>query len=147
MTRPTLIAAAALLTLGCAPQTKYTWGGYDEVLYAHYKAPQDHKAFVDALKTVIVQSEAHGNAVPPGCYAEYGYALLEEGQSADAVVFFGKERDKWPESRALMDKMVTYAQGKSNAHTVSQKPVPQDIVPSSGAQPLRAATASEGKAP
>jgi hypothetical protein len=147
MTRLTLVAAAALLALGCAPQTKYTWGGYDEVLYAHYKAPQDHEAFVAALKTVIVQSEAHGNSVPPGCYAEYGYALLEEGQSADAIVYFGKERDKWPESRALMDKMVAYAQGKSNAHTGSQRAAPPDIAPPSTAQSLGAATASEGKTP
>jgi hypothetical protein len=103
--------AAALALSGCATEPKqlYRWGGYDDALYTHYKHPQDRTEFVEKMKKVVLESEQAGKKVPPGCYAEYGFALLEEGQNEAAESYFDKERDAWPESSGLMDKMVRYA--------------------------------------
>lgn len=112
MTRLSLGLAAALVLGGCAtaPQPLYQWGGYDTALYAHYKKPQNRTEFVESIKKVILDSEQAGKKVPPGCYAEYGYLLMEEGQRDEAIVYFGKERDAWPESGGLMEKMIRNAQ-------------------------------------
>ncbi len=110
---PLLALAAALLATGCAPGGLYRWNGYDESLYRHYKSPADRQAWVESLETTIRASEQEGLKVPPGIYAEYGYALFEEGRAQDAIVYFRKEREKWPESRFLMDKMIRNAEKRA----------------------------------
>ena len=85
----------------------YSWGNYDDCLYTHYKNPQDHEKHLEKLKAMVVNAESKGGGrVPPGLYAEYGYALYEAGQMDEALMYFGKEKEKWPESAVVMDKMV-----------------------------------------
>ena len=107
--RPVLLAAAAAAALGaaCTPRSAlYDWDGYDDALYRHYKAPQDREAWVAALKTAVLAAESEGRRVPPGLYAEYGYALLEESRFDESVAYFKKEKETWPESAVIMDKMI-----------------------------------------
>ena len=99
-----LLALGAVF--GCAPKTLYRWGGYDQALYDHYKNPQRRDEFVAKLSGIIDEAEKTGGMVPPGCYAEYGWALYEEGRLAEAAVYFEKESKLWPESRPLMDKLI-----------------------------------------
>jgi hypothetical protein len=108
--RAGLLAVPLLWALSaCAPPTMYHWNGYDSALYAHYQAPAEREDFVRALRTTILDAEQRGLKVPPGLYAEYGYALLEEGKPTEAVPWFQKEKAKWPESAVLMDKMIRNA--------------------------------------
>ena len=93
---------------GCASHM-YNWGDYDETLYAHYKHPQMNESYVENLLEIITKGEPSGN-VPPGIYAEYGYALYEAGKYDDAVKYFKKESDKWTESKNFMEKMIRNAQ-------------------------------------
>jgi hypothetical protein len=114
MTARTLSAAIAFLAcagpFACATQnTMYRWGGYDQTLYNHYKNPQSHDEFVARLSGIIEAAEKSGGVVPPGCYAEYGWALYEGGRTAEAIVYFEKEKKQWPESSALMDKLIRNA--------------------------------------
>ncbi len=101
-----LVPAAALLAAGCGPKTLYTWRGYDDTLYAHYKNPQAHDKHVERLQKLVTETEAEGVKMPPGVYAEYGYALLEESRLDESVTYFKKERETWPESAVIMDKMI-----------------------------------------
>lgn len=103
-------AAAAAALSACVPQTRYHWGNYDDALYRHYKNPQERETFVESLRTNIQDAEQSGRKVPPGMYAEFGYALLEEGQAQAAVPWFQKEKATWPESTVLMDKMIRNAE-------------------------------------
>jgi hypothetical protein len=104
------LAVAAMAASGCAGKvTTYRWGNYDEALYAHYKSPQDRQAYIASLKTIILAAQGEGKTVPPGIYAEYGYALFEEGNSVEAVAYFERERDAWPESRVFMEKLIAAA--------------------------------------
>ncbi|MGE5190199.1 MAG: DUF4810 domain-containing protein [Gemmatimonadota bacterium] len=101
-----LIPAAALLAAGCGPKTLYNWRGYDDSLYAHYKSPQDHAKHIERMQRIVTETEAAGLKMPPGVYAEYGYALLEESRFDESVTYFNKEKETWPESAVLMEKMV-----------------------------------------
>jgi hypothetical protein len=104
------VASLAAASAGCRPATMYHWGGYDQALYRHYRNPGDRAAYVAALATVIAEADQGGLRVPPGVCAEYGYALYEEGRPQEAVAWFQRERQEWPESRILMDKMIRNAQ-------------------------------------
>ena len=108
--RDVVVAAVAAVVSACVPQTRYHWGQYDTALYQHYKNPQDREAYVEALKTTILEAEQLGMKVPPGICAEYGYALFEEGQAAQSLPWFQREKETWPESTVLMDKMIRNAQ-------------------------------------
>ncbi|HEY6100784.1 MAG TPA: DUF4810 domain-containing protein [Anaeromyxobacter sp.] len=135
MTMRQILAALALAASACAQSTSmYHWGGYDEQLYRHYKNPQERAAFVEALRANILEAEQRGLRVPPGMYAEYGFALYEEGRFPDAVAYYRKEQDLWPESRPFMDKMIRNAERRAGTAPAS--------VPASATGP---AGALEGK--
>jgi hypothetical protein len=106
--------ALALSASACVPSTYYQWNGYDETLYRHYKTPQERQAWIEGLKTAILEAELRGAKMPPGLYAEYGYALFEEGDAKQAIVYFRKEQALWPESRVLMEKMVRNAEQRGS---------------------------------
>jgi hypothetical protein len=113
--RPLLAAAALAVAAGCAPTTLYGWGGYDEALYRHYRHPQEREAWVEELRTVVLEAEQEGRRVPPGVQAELGYALLEEGRNQDAIAWFRREQAQWPESRELMAKLIRLAEQRPGA--------------------------------
>jgi len=117
-----LAMGLALSAAGCAPRAHYAWGSYHEVLYAHYQAPQDREAFVAGLAATIQAAEQAGLLVPPGIYAEYGYALFEEGRTQEAVGWFEKEKARWPESRLFMEKMIRNAGQRGPAPTPTTGP-------------------------
>lgn len=126
---------SAVLTLlfslcGCVPQTQYAWNNYDSKLYNHYKDPSQKEEFSQALKETVEEAES-SNRVPPGIYAEYGFLMYEQGNSLQAIQYYQKEADKWPESRAFMTKMINTAQKRSKAQNANSQPV---ITPESNAK-------------
>ena len=104
MNRKILGVIPLLFLLGCASQ-KYTWSGYDDSLYAYYKNPADKERFIEKLKEVVLKADQTGK-VPPGLYAEYGYMLYENHSYTEALIYFKKEHDLWPEARIFMAKMI-----------------------------------------
>ncbi len=102
------IIVIILFLTGCA-KSRYSWNGYDDKLYSYYKTPAESDRFMEALQEIIQESEVEGT-VPPGIYAEYGYMLYERGKFPDAVIWYSKELEKWPESRILMEKMIAMAE-------------------------------------
>jgi len=112
----------ALLS-GCAAQKRYSWNDYDKKVYDFYKNPVEKDEFVKNLKAVLDDSESAGH-VPPGIYAEYGYALYEQGNSLQSVLYFQKEADKWPESKFFMAKLISIAQKRGKKQEVKPAAVP-----------------------
>jgi len=136
MPRRAALAAALVALLGsaCAGQRPlYHWEDYDRRLYEHYRNPQDRARWTAAMQHVVAAAEQEGQRVPPGIYAEYGYALLERGDREGAVAYFEKERDLWPESRLLMDKMIRVAERR-----------PAEAAPGPAASPPAGSAAGEG---
>ena len=113
-----LIVVAGLLFLsGCAAKTHYVWSDYDTKFYKYYQNPSERDEFVLQLKEVLDECESSGR-VPPGIYAEYGYMMYEQGNSLQAVMYYQKESDKWPESKVFMSKMIANAQKRSKKQDV-----------------------------
>jgi hypothetical protein len=83
----------------------YYWGSYSSNLNAYYKNPGERDKFIERLEKDIQKAEEK-NKVPPGIYAEYGFMMLETGATDQALVYFAKERDKWPESNILMSRLI-----------------------------------------
>lgn len=102
-----LVPCIFLATLcGCAGgKSLYAWSEYDAKLYRYYKNPENRDEYRDELISIIETSEEKGRKVPPGIYAEYGYLLLEDGATNDALSFFEKEQQTWPASAVFMQKL------------------------------------------
>lgn len=106
-----LLAAVVLVVLpGCAAKGQYDWNNYDAGLYRYYKDPTSAEAFRTSMETHLKTLEAKGLRPAPGLYAELGTLYLERGDRPTALTYYGKERDAWPESRHLMDAMVSTMQ-------------------------------------
>jgi hypothetical protein len=102
-----MVALGALSLFGCATNhDKYAWGSYDPALYAYYKSPAKVTELAQTLQDTISTSDAKHVPVAPGLRAEYGYLLLQQGNSAQAVVYFRAEEQQWPESKVFMDRMI-----------------------------------------
>ena len=117
---------AAGLLVSCAPQQKYVWGSYETELYGYYQDPERLENLMEALETAIAEGEksakktssadsAIARRIAPGLYAEYGYLLMLNNEGARAKSYFEKEKQSWPESTVLMDKMIKVIdQGQSS---------------------------------
>ena len=101
----TLFLVMAFGGLGCGTTTKYHWGNYENSLYRYYKNPAEVEELAEALAEIIAKGERDGR-VPPGIYSEYGYLLFISGNTGEAIAYFEKEKNTWPESSVLMDKMI-----------------------------------------
>lgn len=102
-----LLAAALILALpGCATQ-QYDWNNYDANLYRYYKDPTSAEAFRTTMEVHLRSLEEKKLHPAPGLYAELGTLYLERGDRDTAASYYRKERDAWPESRHLMDTMLS----------------------------------------
>ena len=112
---------------GCVAHSRYNWCDYDTKMYSHYKNPAQREAFVQGLKEIIEEAEPEGK-VPPGIYAEYGFALYEEGNHQEAIAYFKKEADKWPESRVFMTKLIAIAGNRAHAQKENAGASPETLM-------------------
>ncbi len=96
----------ALQAVACVAPTRYHWGNYENRLLAAYKNPQEEAAFTTHLLHIIDEAKEKGKRVPPGIYAEYGYSLYRAGDNESAAIYFQHEADAWPESSALMLRLI-----------------------------------------
>lgn len=99
----------ALLTSGCVTR-RYDWDNYDGRLYQYYKDPSSAENFRVSLEEHFKVLESRKLRPAPGMYAELGTLYLEQGDRQTAKTYYEKERDAWPESRYLMDAMLSQLQ-------------------------------------
>ena len=52
---------------------------------------------------------------PPGLLAEYGYVLYKRGEAKSAIEYFEREVTEWPESEALMKRIIERAKKGSDS--------------------------------
>lgn len=125
------LAAAGMLLLfvaACAQPTVYEWGGYNKALLSYYKNPADTEAFANDLLEAIQKAEGAGK-VPPGLYAEYGYALLEIGDAEGAIVYFNKEREAWPEAEFFLTGVINRLGGTAPVAPAEEPEVAPEEMP------------------
>ena len=102
----TMALACGALASGCGPTVLYDWGHYEESLQASYVAHDDAKAW-SSLEATIASAPQTGRRIPPGACAEYGFLLYKRGQPERAIEYFQQEAQLFPESKPLMDKLIT----------------------------------------
>lgn len=108
-----MLLAVTVFVTGCQTnQQLYHWGEYESGLYGYYKDPAELAALSEQLLSAI--EDANGR-VAPGMYAEYGTLLLQQGKKDEAVVYYAKEKELWPESQHLMDAMINNLTRTSSA--------------------------------
>ncbi len=111
------IAAVAMVTssivlTGCqTDQGLYHWGEYESSLYDFYKDPAKQGVFFEQALNAIEQAD---DRVAPGMYAEYATLLLHQGKTDEAIIYYSKERELWPESKKLMDAMINNLERQHN---------------------------------
>ena len=101
-----VVSLLVFFVAGCS-QSRYDWGGYNSYLYSYYENPQAAESFREALSRHIGYLESAGKTPPPGLYAELGTLYLEKGDTAQAIIFYEKERQTWPESVPLMTSLIS----------------------------------------
>ncbi len=120
MQKPTtivLLIALLMLLTACGPKPKpmYYFGDSSSALYAYKKAPSD-ESFVQMKKSiqeVIEHSEQNGIAIAPGTFANIGYINLMEGSPDQAIAYFKKEKQLYPEATIFMDRMIQKVEAQS----------------------------------
>lgn len=111
-----LVVLFGVFLTGCATRNSlYQWGGYDAMLYQSYKNPEKSVEFRQGLELHIAKMETDKQKVAPGLYAELGTLYLQAGDVTKAVAMYTKERDAWPESKGLMDSLITNVGKRSGA--------------------------------
>ncbi|MFW1851171.1 DUF4810 domain-containing protein [Acinetobacter guillouiae] len=100
-----------MLTLvGCAsgPQSLYSWGGYPQQTYLMLAVPEktSPQQQILALEKDVEKAKAKNAAVPPGLYAHLGLLNLNIQNGPRAIEYFELERQIYPESTVLMDRLL-----------------------------------------
>jgi hypothetical protein len=120
-----------LVTLISCAQNKqlYYYGDYSDTLYACKKNPcsESTAAHKEVLEKIIVESEKRNLRVPPGIFAELGYIYGEENNAKKAIELFKLEKQTYPESTILMDRLILQAE-KRNPGINSQETIPTDEI-------------------
>lgn len=105
-------------SLACvSPKTTvggFDWDAYEVALHRHAMHPERASGYAQTLHRLLQEAEARGHVPPSGLCAEYGYLLLLEGQAAEALRWFEKEKAHWPESTAFVDRLVARARGRAS---------------------------------
>ena len=95
-------------SVGCAThEPMYYWGNYSQSLYKYKKTPtpENQAAHKAVLVKIIEESDKNSKRVPPGVCCEYGYILLKEGNTQEALRYFDLEEKAYPESKAFLDRL------------------------------------------
>ncbi len=111
-----------LVLSGCAPQGLFFWGDYETSLYERY-VNNDGQHTDAYLRNTFTEAERQHRRVPPGLYADYGFLLYTRGDKSGAMTYFEKERELYPESTALMNKLIEKIKQQEKPSTNEASPI------------------------
>jgi hypothetical protein len=109
MIRGILVLGAGTVLAGCAaPQSRYEWGSYEEVVYASYLARDDVPAEkqVELLEKDYQVARSENKRMPPGWHAHLGYLYYQVGRSDQARQELLTEKAQFPESAVFVDRLL-----------------------------------------
>lgn len=108
---------AVLFCFGCsAKKQMYYWGDYSDSLYHAKKAPcveslAKHK---EVLENIVEESKNRNLRIPPGVCAELGYLYAANNNTKKAIELFQMEKQIYPESTILMDRLIVQAEKRAS---------------------------------
>jgi hypothetical protein len=106
---------------GCASNNEtFYWGDYENTLYERYVKNENGEIEAE-LKSTLNNAEQQQKRVAPGIYADYGFILYKRGDKQGAINAFNTESRLYPESTALMNKLIEKIQQHSQATSKGAK--------------------------
>jgi hypothetical protein len=98
------------LLTGCVtpPRPLYSWGHYEDLIYASYAAPGkvSPEQQVEQLEQDYQKARAANLHVPPGFHAHLGYLYYQLGRLDQARQELETEKAEFPESAAFMNRLL-----------------------------------------
>jgi hypothetical protein len=115
---PLALVAVLAVCSGCAAAPSYySWGGYEELIYADHAKPG-----ALPLEQQIAQMEmdrqaanAAGGRLPPGWHAHLASLHSQSGQIDAARSELLAEKAAFPESATLMDRLIANLDGSKKS--------------------------------
>ena len=103
-----LLACVAVLVGCAAPKTMYTWGSYEELIYASYAAPGSAppERQIESMERDYQAARATNRRVPPGWHAHLGYLYYQAGKRDQAMQELRTEKAEFPESAVFVDRLL-----------------------------------------
>lgn len=109
----------SLSLVGCAsaPKPLYSWGEFPQQTYLSLSFPEKAMPQDQVLKLEkdVEKAKAKNFAVPPGLYAHLGLQYLNMNDAPRAIQYFELERQIYPESAVLMDRLLKKMTGQTTA--------------------------------
>jgi hypothetical protein len=121
---PSLFIGLVLTTTGCI-QHQFYWGSYEDSLFSRQQqtGPDGETGAATMLISTINEAEANPeNRLGPGIHADYGYLLLKQGKTDEAIAQFTKEGALFPEAKPLMDTMIGRIQERKKKEAEGKHP-------------------------
>jgi hypothetical protein len=106
------LLGSVLTITGCV-QHQFYWGSYEDSLFSRqqHAGPEGETGAATMLISTINEAQSNPeHRVGPGIHADYGYLLLKQGNTDEAIAQFTKEGTLFPEAKPLMDTMITRIQ-------------------------------------
>lgn len=105
-----ILSAAVIGLLASCSSTKslYSWYDYEDATYQYNKKRTDElkvKMMNQYLK-LIQKQKGTRKVVPPGLYAEYGYALYMGGKKEEGLNYLKQEIKVYPESESYISRII-----------------------------------------
>ncbi len=101
------LAAMALFS-GCAAPTLYSYGHYEELIYASYASPGKitPEMQVEKMEQDYQKARSANKRMCPGWHAQLGRLYYQLGKIDQAEQEFLTEKADFPESALLMDRFL-----------------------------------------
>jgi len=96
-----------ILLPGCST-TLYSWGHYEERIYASYVSPGTTSLEAQAaeLERDYEKARAERKRMPPGFHAQLGYLYVQLGKLDQARRELEAEKAEFPESAVFVDRVL-----------------------------------------
>lgn len=109
-----LVLVLLALTTGCAKKPElYSWGSYEDQVYALYsdpgKVPPEEQIL--ELERDYQQARSLNRQVPPGYHAHLGYLYYQAGKADQAYQSLVTEKELYPEATRYMDLLLSRMTG------------------------------------
>lgn len=105
----TLVAGSALFTSCVTPERSlYSWYDSENVSYQYTKKHTDElqQSLIKQYEKMLQQQRGVRGVVPPGFYADYGFALYASGKKEQGVAMMKKEVELYPESETFVNRIL-----------------------------------------
>src|ERR1041385_1915942 len=106
--------ALFLLLNGCAVETHYAWGNYEQLVYDMYQSPgkSPPEREIEQMESDLQIARSQNKPLPPGFHAHLGDLYYQIGTAYAARQEFETEKAQFPESAVFMNRLLASMQRK-----------------------------------